>query len=615
VLNPAKNAAAWSPSFSSRVASHLTGSLPAWTSLLLTVAVGPLFFFRYPGLQDYPNHLARGFILLNPSDPILNAIYRVHWAALPNLGWDLWVMLAGRVLSLEWVGKLYLMISMSSILLGCFALSGAAQSRSTFAPLFATPLLYNAGLSMGFLSFELGAGCALFAIAWWVRSKNDPWPRRILLGTFWSTALFFIHFYAWSFYGLFILCYEIQLIYLARRNSSVRGRVVRLLRDGLQAVPVLAVLIYTSVTRADASANTESVLRSFAPPYVRIGEIQNLVDVGIPVVNIILVIAMATLVFVLFRRRWLTFNLEFAAPISVSMLLFFILPDQIADTYYVSWRILFMATLVAISSCYFTEEGEKRIGLIMSVVAMVTLVIAATHVWSWRNSELGRESFSKVMRNVPDGSALFIAHSGMRPRQMVSRAIGLYHVGSFAVLTKKALVQSMFVIPGQQPLEFRDPFFQRRPKESATFLSEIKATFRKSGLDFHDFLYRFDYVVIHGPDSGDDLQALTATDLVAVDTVEDFRLYKVPAQTTSFVDPCKSKGQRRAGEPLVFNFRRVVKNRLNAIGNPVNAITFDRHIADLFGASVDVALQNPEPALKIAQNTLCAYGSIDSIWD
>ncbi|MBU6461279.1 MAG: hypothetical protein KGK01_07415 [Bradyrhizobium sp.] len=502
-------------------ANRFNASVIAWTAGALTIALAPLLFFPYPGLQDYPNHLARAFILLHRDDPVLQRLYSVQWTTLPNLGWDIWAMAVGRFLPLAWTGKLFIATASLTTLAGCFALNRIVASRLTIAPLLAVPLLFNAGFARGFLGFELGCGCALLAAAWWVSAVKMHWLRRLFFATACSTALYFVHLYAWAFYGLFVFGYEIQRM-IERKSPTPMLFVARLVRDSLQALPVPFMLIHAN----QGSTNPEFTVQQFQFPFVRVLQIENLISLGNPVINFVLVVAFALVVGIaIVRLRWIEVRGDFAVPIAISILLFFLLPDQIAGTFYVAWRVLFLAILVFIASCVPTERGEIHVKQIMVGILLLTFAISCVNVQSWHRSELGREDFLNVIHETPEGSALFVLHSGMKPSQLHS--IGLYHVGAFAVLAKRALVQSIFTKPGQQPLRFHDQWLQPVPETSFTFLADTKKEYRKYGADLASQLLKFDYVVVDGPDFGDDLLALSQSQLAFVKSSGDFRLYKV----------------------------------------------------------------------------------------
>ncbi|HEY1413976.1 MAG TPA: hypothetical protein VGF36_17650, partial [Rhodopila sp.] len=91
-------------------AAAVGGRVAWWIAVvgLCVVLTVPLMIVDMPPLLDYPNHLARIFVLASlPNDPVLSRFYAVHWSVIPNLGLDLvgpWLIhvlpvdVAGRVL-------------------------------------------------------------------------------------------------------------------------------------------------------------------------------------------------------------------------------------------------------------------------------------------------------------------------------------------------------------------------------------------------------------------------------------------------------------------------------------------------------------------------------------
>ncbi|MEA2790465.1 MAG: hypothetical protein QOG73_2871, partial [Acetobacteraceae bacterium] len=60
-----------------------------WWAVLIglcAVLAAPLFVIDVPPLLDYPNHLARAFVLASlPDDTVLARFYAPHWSIIPNL--------------------------------------------------------------------------------------------------------------------------------------------------------------------------------------------------------------------------------------------------------------------------------------------------------------------------------------------------------------------------------------------------------------------------------------------------------------------------------------------------------------------------------------------------
>src|SRR5260370_22375513 len=89
------------------------------TAVLGVAAAWPLLVFGDLGLRDYPNHLARAFILLHPDDRYISMHYRAIWTSIPDLGWDLWAMAIGRLASLGMAAKVFICPTFRLPLVGC----------------------------------------------------------------------------------------------------------------------------------------------------------------------------------------------------------------------------------------------------------------------------------------------------------------------------------------------------------------------------------------------------------------------------------------------------------------------------------------------------------------
>src|SRR5579862_9421710 len=72
-------------------------------TLVLVLASIPLFSTVLPPLLDYPNHLARFWLLATGGD----IYYAVQWAPLPNLAGDIVVPLLARAMPLALAGRLF----------------------------------------------------------------------------------------------------------------------------------------------------------------------------------------------------------------------------------------------------------------------------------------------------------------------------------------------------------------------------------------------------------------------------------------------------------------------------------------------------------------------------
>jgi len=94
----------------------------------------------------------------------------------PNLAVDLVVPLIAQVLPLEAAGRLFIALTMASLVLGTVALQRALHGRIGLWPLSSLLFVYNSVLYWGFVNFLFTLGLALLSFSAWVASAR--WPAH-----------------------------------------------------------------------------------------------------------------------------------------------------------------------------------------------------------------------------------------------------------------------------------------------------------------------------------------------------------------------------------------------------------------------------------------------------
>src|SRR5438132_6465097 len=171
--------------------------LLAGVALLALFSV-PIFSTVLPPLFDYPNHLARFWLLLTGG----NGFYEPRWAPLPNLGGDLVVPLLARLLPLEIAGKLFLVLSFALIVGGAVWLNRVLTGGWRLWPLLTVAFLYNRQFLWGFINYLFGLGVALCGLALWLAlERRDAWSRLVAAALV-ALLCFFSHVAAFGLYAL-----------------------------------------------------------------------------------------------------------------------------------------------------------------------------------------------------------------------------------------------------------------------------------------------------------------------------------------------------------------------------------------------------------------------------
>nr|WP_294529207.1 hypothetical protein [uncultured Rhodopila sp.] len=220
------------------------GALVWWGAMLAAaiVLLAPLFAVDIPPLLDYPNHLARLFVLASlPQDPLLSRMYMANWQIIPNLGIDILFTPLMHIMPVNTVGR---------VMLGFILLLNLAAVAAYHRAVFGSRSLWTAASALvgingifllGFLNFELSQGLAILAAAAWIALHQERPVAAALFGVAAAMALFFCHLMGVLIFLLLIGSAEAALLW---PRISKPGLVVAMLRPvAMLLPPVVATLL------------------------------------------------------------------------------------------------------------------------------------------------------------------------------------------------------------------------------------------------------------------------------------------------------------------------------------------------------------------------------------
>jgi hypothetical protein len=206
-------------------AARLDQAWMAAVVLLCLALLVPPFVTEVPPLGDYPNHLARAFVLSRlPGDPVLARMYAARWSIIPNLGLDVVMPPLMRFLPVYWVGRVVIGAAAVLPVLGSIAYQRAltgARGESWWS-LGAGLTLYGGCLVYGFLNFTLALGLALLLAAGWLAWRETRPVRTIALAAAGALVLFACHLMGLVFFGLLIGSAELAHLRASRPAEALR---------------------------------------------------------------------------------------------------------------------------------------------------------------------------------------------------------------------------------------------------------------------------------------------------------------------------------------------------------------------------------------------------------
>jgi len=411
---------------------------------LLALFSVPIFSTVLPPLFDYPNHLARFWLLLTGG----NAFYEVRWAPLPNLAGDLVVPLLARLMPLEFAGKVFLVLSFALIVGGAGWLNRVVTGGWRLWPLLSVVFLYNRQFLWGFINYLFGLGVALCGVALWLALEHTRIWLRLCAAVLVSLLCFFSHIAAFGLYVLIITGVEAPpaLADWQARQWRALGRRIGLLA-GQFVVPAAVVFGSWHAVSAGGISYAAwwrkadllfSVFDNYSRPF----------DVACFALLLILLGGLA------WRRR-----LHLAPRLLPAVVLVFaaylLLPSQLLSGSAADHRIPVALFVLLVASATPRFPSRMAALLVGGAAAVVLLARLAVIEAVWLKADRVYTADIAGIGALPVGARLAVAY----PSGAVNAApIPEVHLATLAVWRWAAFVPTLFAFPGQQPIGVKAPF-------------------------------------------------------------------------------------------------------------------------------------------------------------
>jgi hypothetical protein len=404
----------------------------------IVVAI-PIWIVDYPGMVDYPNHLARCYVLAHyDANPIWQARYLVVHDPLPNLAIDLIVTPLNHFLPILISGKIFLTLTALLYLFGCVWLGRALIGKRNWIAPLAALTFYNSALLYGFENYVFGVAVFLCAFAFWMQSRSRmSWPRFLACCAL-SLVAFLSHLSAIMFLG--VACLTVALVEWPRHKS-----VLLLLRQlAWLGCPLVLMFGFMhgsgKVGPIEWGSISDKALHLFTP--IRA---YNFAFDGA-------VLAVVLVCGVVVARSSKIHSAAVAG--AVLFCLFLISPEGMFQSSAVDARYVLPAFLLVLLSIEPVWNQARKVALIVATLAMVarTVDIAA----NWVTVDRRERNVLQMADTLPRGARIFVIHPA--PQATTGKLDrGFFEIITLWTISDEASVSSLFAAPGMQPLVARQP--------------------------------------------------------------------------------------------------------------------------------------------------------------
>jgi len=411
-----------------------TGTLYGVATILL---IAPFFAFRDVPLYDLPNRIA-GLQILFGEAPSASAYYTTGWKLVPDLASAGWVGAFHWIVSVDTAVRLFLVVTVAQLFWGTIVLHKALfGGRSRFA--FAAVLFaYNGPLLLGFINLSFGFGMVLWAMAVWIRWRDEPWALPFFAVV--SCLILLAHLFAFAVYVLVIGAYEIGAAWQRRRHPR---------REWLALLHLLVPMaLYAFGMRHVGGGGL-----AYVSPLLKFIQLAGAIGFYNPLFDMLSLLA-ALLGLVLVAHR-LEFAREMTLPIAALVVAYVALPYQIGVTPFVDYRLPPVIALLLCGSLNW-RENRRRTHAELFVVTLFALrwlvTVVQFHGWQADYAQY-RAAFAQLP---PSIKLLPLA----RDVKSVDPAAHppLADIAALAVGERGALVPDLFARSSYGLIDYRLPY-------------------------------------------------------------------------------------------------------------------------------------------------------------
>ncbi len=414
----------------------------------------PLVAVEYPPVLDYPNHLARVYILTHPEDPHLSRYWAADWSILPNLGFDLVALALAQVMPVEMAGRVFLGLSIGVMLGAPLVLHRALYGRFSPLPLMAGALVFNRAFQMGFLGYSLGVGLALWAFAGWIALRDRGTGLRLAMMQGAALVLFVCHLYAMCVLAVAVVLSAASSGWrttVAGGKGRLRGVAAVALLEASPFLFPLALLLAVSDTGSGSSiAYEEAYLKLVMLPLSMLPQLS--------VLGLLLVAMSLSLPFIAWLKGGQIMHPQVRWSAGGMLALYLVMPYDMLSSENADWRLLVPLALIVLGSAEDPFHAPREwIGV--ALLAVGVNGAAAWNVWGfWRGSDQLLANFHAATAPVERGALLVPWIPGDPGYRKSYGPPSVVHIAALAVIERSVLMPTVFAIDGQQPIKLRDPY-------------------------------------------------------------------------------------------------------------------------------------------------------------
>ena len=484
--------------------------------------LGPFCVTDLPPLTDYPNHLARYWLIGGGvQDSAMSAFFRIDWTnAVTNVGVDRVVALLSPPLSGLVVGHAATVVAAVLPPLGALALCYAVNRRVTALQALIPLAAWSTTFLMGFVNFQIGLGLALLFASIDPLVQPRLWRGAVAMRPLLGLILGVDHMFALLFYAVLLAGLAMGPAPLTKgRWSEHRARVGRAALAAAWCLIPLAIVAFPGNVMPGAQPVIGDLTHSKIPQALP-GKLATLFT-PLASYNVVQEVGLAAILIALFarlnQRRVLNTHTGLMVAVVGLFALAVLTPGSSPEAAWLDRRFPIMALLSGLAAVQLRADVGARFERRLGAACLGLVCLQSAWVgWNWRAARQDQREVRLVLANVPAGAAILpVQHVPTLSRKWFGPA-GRYllggaeptfrHLAAISVPMRRAFVPMLFSAKGLQPLRVRgiwDSVVEHNGGELASVNALIRPRKAGEAVYLDGWRDRFDYVLVLNADMPD----------------------------------------------------------------------------------------------------------------
>lgn len=402
--------------------------------VLSLVGIVPIWIVGRMPLLDYPNHLARNFVLFHLHDPQYHFAewFRADWGLYPYVGMDILIVNLQRWFSIETSGRIFVSLCVISLPLSILWFLRWVNRGHDLLAFFALFVSYDMFLLQGFLNFKLSLAACFFICGLWFWYWEAVSPLRWIILLFATTATYFIHLIGFAITGMILFLYLV----FSRSHIKAYVQLVLLFFPGC----VLFLL-----SRPGLEKNSELQFRYFHEKLLS-AVVVPLHGFSYGFDNFAMLVLAVCLVIACWRNPEFKWNGAWPFVLPSLFAIYWLLPLSWGQTFDIDIRLLPALLILLLASA---RVGRRQKYLVWAALLLFAGRLVNVTAY-FRGSQELLTSMTRSFDYIEPGAKILPIVESAEDDDQLLRPYA--HYWSYAVIQKGAFSPYLFDIKGQTPL-------------------------------------------------------------------------------------------------------------------------------------------------------------------